>query len=185
MAFPEPTLGSVPSKCFAKCFFGLNHNNSILGSDSLNEGWGPFLRIRVGIDVYKPLLRGQMVTFPWITDDLWLDFRYERLPDFCYECGIKGHVFDKCHVYLEKIDEGKEPDLCYGPLLEGSPLPKSPYDHYRQDFSKAGPWSFVTRLVRNTILPIIHHPRQPPVLPPLVTGRVKGKAIMAPISSNS
>uniref|UniRef100_A0A803Q5Z3 Uncharacterized protein n=1 Tax=Cannabis sativa TaxID=3483 RepID=A0A803Q5Z3_CANSA len=30
--------------------------------DSLNEGWGSFLRIWVCIDVSKPLLRGQMVT---------------------------------------------------------------------------------------------------------------------------
>ncbi|XP_060958296.1 uncharacterized protein LOC133030098 [Cannabis sativa] len=120
----------------AQIIGGLIGNFIDVHEDSLNEGWGPFLRIRVGVDVSKPLLRGQMVTFAWIKDDLWLDFRYERLPDFCYECGIKGHVFDKCHVYLEKIDEGKEPDLCYGPLLEGSPLPKSPYDRYRQDFSK-------------------------------------------------
>lgn len=27
-------------------------------ADSLNEGWGPFLRIRVRIDVTKPLRRG-------------------------------------------------------------------------------------------------------------------------------
>ncbi|KAF4372141.1 hypothetical protein F8388_000357 [Cannabis sativa] len=59
--------------------------------DSLNEGWGPFLRMRVEIDVSKPLLRGQLVTFPWMNDELWIDYRYERLPDFCYECGIIGH----------------------------------------------------------------------------------------------
>uniref|UniRef100_A0A803PJK4 Reverse transcriptase domain-containing protein n=1 Tax=Cannabis sativa TaxID=3483 RepID=A0A803PJK4_CANSA len=159
---------------------GLIGNYIDVHEDSLNEGWGPFLRIRVEIDVSKPLLRGQMVAFPWIKDELWLEFRYERLPDFCYECGIIGHVFDKCQVYLEKIDDGKEPDLAYGPWMEGSPLPKSPYDRYRQDFSKAGPWPFVTRLVRNTISPIIKPPRQPPALPPNVTDREKGKEIMLP-----
>uniref|UniRef100_A0A803P2H8 DUF4283 domain-containing protein n=1 Tax=Cannabis sativa TaxID=3483 RepID=A0A803P2H8_CANSA len=43
--------------------------------DSLNEGWGLFLRIRVAIDVSKPLLRGKTVTFPWIADKLWLEYR--------------------------------------------------------------------------------------------------------------
>ncbi|KAM6560550.1 hypothetical protein CsatA_029789 [Cannabis sativa] len=143
-------------------------------NDSLNEGWGPFLRIRVGLDVSKPLLRGQMVSLPWMRDELWIDYRYERLPDFCYECGIIGHVFDNCKMYMEKIDEGIEPGLEYGPWMAGSPLPRSSYDRYRQDFSKSGPWPFITRLARNTINPIISHPSQPPVLPPTVTSREKG-----------
>uniref|UniRef100_A0A803PAK3 CCHC-type domain-containing protein n=1 Tax=Cannabis sativa TaxID=3483 RepID=A0A803PAK3_CANSA len=145
--------------------------------DSLNEGWGPFLRICVGIDVSKPLLRGQTVTFPWMNDELWLDYRYERLPDFCYECGIIGHVFDKCSEFLEEIDDGKDPDLPYGPWMEGSPLPRSNYDRYRQDFSKSGPWPFITRLARNTISPIISHPQPFPALPSHITSREKGKAI--------
>uniref|UniRef100_A0A803PM29 CCHC-type domain-containing protein n=1 Tax=Cannabis sativa TaxID=3483 RepID=A0A803PM29_CANSA len=168
------------SEDLARNIGGLIGNYIDVHEDSLNEGWGPFLRIRVGIDVSKPLLRGQMVAFPWIKDELWLEFRYERLPNFCYECGIIGHVFNKCQVYLEKIDDGKEPDLPYGPWMEGSPLLKSPYDRYRQDFSKAGPWPFVTRLVRNTISPIIKPPRQPPALPPNVTDREKGKEILLP-----
>ncbi|KAM6577860.1 hypothetical protein CsatB_029697 [Cannabis sativa] len=131
--------------------------------DSLYEGWGPFLRIRVGIDVSKPILRGQTVT--WMSDELWLDYRYERLPDFCYECGIIGHVVDKCPTCLEKLDDGKEPGLPYGPWLEGSPLPKSNYDRYRQDFSKAGPCPFITRLSRNTISHIIPHPKPLPASP--------------------
>uniref|UniRef100_A0A803QPD8 CCHC-type domain-containing protein n=1 Tax=Cannabis sativa TaxID=3483 RepID=A0A803QPD8_CANSA len=96
--------------------------------DSLNEGWGPFLRMRVEIDVSKPLLRGQFVPFPWMAGELWIDYRYGRLPDFCYECGIIGHVFDKCPLFFEKLDEGIEPNLPYGPWMEGSPLPRSSYD---------------------------------------------------------
>ncbi|KAF4377515.1 hypothetical protein F8388_025006 [Cannabis sativa] len=151
---------------------------SLVHEDSLNEGWGPFLRLRVAIDVSKPLLRGQMVTLPWIKDELWLDFCDERLPDFCYEYGIIGHVFEKCSQFTEKINNGKEPDLGYGPWLEGAALPKSSYDRYRQDFSKSGPWPFVTCLVRNTLTPIIPHSRQPSATPPLITDREKGKALM-------
>uniref|UniRef100_A0A803PC16 Reverse transcriptase domain-containing protein n=1 Tax=Cannabis sativa TaxID=3483 RepID=A0A803PC16_CANSA len=165
------------SKSLAKVLRNLIGTFLEVYEDSLNEGWGPFLRIRVGIDVSKPLLRGQTVTFPWMNDELWLDYRYERLPDFCYECGIIGHVFDKCSEFLEKIDDGKDPDLPYGPWMEGSPLPRSNYDRYRQDFSKSGPWPFITRLARNTISPIISHPQPFPALPSHITSREKGKAI--------
>uniref|UniRef100_A0A803PQH0 Zinc knuckle CX2CX4HX4C domain-containing protein n=1 Tax=Cannabis sativa TaxID=3483 RepID=A0A803PQH0_CANSA len=146
--------------------------------DVLNEGWGPFLRIRVGIDVSKLLLRGQTIIFPWMDGELWLDYRYERLPDFCYEYGIIGHVFHKCPSFLEKLDEGKEPDLPYGPWLEGSSLPRPLYDRYRQDFSKSGSWPFITRLARNAIVPIISHPKPYPALPPSVNDREKGKSIV-------
>ncbi|KAF4373893.1 hypothetical protein F8388_007799 [Cannabis sativa] len=85
--------------------------------DSLNEGWGPFLRMRVGIDVSKPLL--------------W-----------------------------------------------GSSLPRSSYESYRQDFSKAGPWPFITRLARKSIAPIIQHPNQFPALPSQITNFEKGKEVL-------
>ncbi|KAF4349140.1 hypothetical protein F8388_015837 [Cannabis sativa] len=148
--------------------------------DSLNEGWDPFLRIWVGIDVLKPLLRGQMVSFPWMEDELWLDYCYERLPDFCYECGIIGHVFDKCPIFLEKIDDGKEPSLPYGPWMEGSSLPRSAYDRYMQDFSKADPWPFITRLAWNSISPIIPHANPFPVLPEKITATEKKKVAETP-----
>uniref|UniRef100_A0A803NSM2 CCHC-type domain-containing protein n=1 Tax=Cannabis sativa TaxID=3483 RepID=A0A803NSM2_CANSA len=82
----------------------------------------------------------EMITFSWMVDELWLEYRYERLLDFCYECGVVGHVFDKCPIFLEKLDEGREPDLPYGPWMEGSALLKSSYDCYRHDFSKADPY---------------------------------------------
>uniref|UniRef100_A0A803QK87 Zinc knuckle CX2CX4HX4C domain-containing protein n=1 Tax=Cannabis sativa TaxID=3483 RepID=A0A803QK87_CANSA len=118
-----------------------------------------------------------MVTFLWMVDELWLDYCYERLLDFYYECGIIGHIFNKCPIFLEKLDEGIDLNLPYGPWLEGVALSKFGYDHYRQDFSKAGPRPFITRLARNTITLIILHTRQPPILPLLVTNHEKGKTI--------
>uniref|UniRef100_A0A803PY48 Reverse transcriptase n=1 Tax=Cannabis sativa TaxID=3483 RepID=A0A803PY48_CANSA len=111
-------------------------------------------------------------------DELWLDYRYERLPNFCYDCGMIGHVFDKCPQFLEKVDEGKDTNLPYGPWMAGLALPNVRYNRYRQDFSKEGPWPFIARLARNTIAPIIPHPKQFPALPSSVTNREKGKGIV-------
>uniref|UniRef100_A0A803P4J8 DUF4283 domain-containing protein n=1 Tax=Cannabis sativa TaxID=3483 RepID=A0A803P4J8_CANSA len=41
--------------------------------DSLFEGWGPFMRIRVKIDVTKPLLRGRMIALTQVKDKLRLN----------------------------------------------------------------------------------------------------------------
>jgi hypothetical protein len=58
-------------------------------------GWGRFLRIRVEIDVTKPLLRGKILE----SEDgkpFWVEFRYEHLPIFCYRCGRIGHSGNEC-----------------------------------------------------------------------------------------
>ena len=78
--------------------------NSLVGSWIANEigvpilvdspksgfAWGPFLRIRVDIDVTKPLMRGKIIHIEGAKEG-WVFFRYERLPTFCYRCGILDH----------------------------------------------------------------------------------------------
>ena len=45
--------------------------------------WGPFLRMRVDIDITKPLMRAKMLQIENV-DKGWIYFKYERLPTFCY-----------------------------------------------------------------------------------------------------
>lgn len=45
---------------------------------------GRYLRVKVMLDIHKPLMRGGK--------QLWCPLRYEFLPNFCYACGLLGHV---------------------------------------------------------------------------------------------
>ena len=58
---------------------------------------GGFLRIKVKIDIRKPLRRGILVEGEEGEEDCWCAIRYEFIPNFCYGCGRLGHVeCDSC-----------------------------------------------------------------------------------------
>uniref|UniRef100_A0A803PTN7 Zinc knuckle CX2CX4HX4C domain-containing protein n=1 Tax=Cannabis sativa TaxID=3483 RepID=A0A803PTN7_CANSA len=92
-----------------------------------------------------------MVKLPKFWDEYWLEFRYENLPIFCFQCGLIGHPFERCASFLELIDNGIDPNLPYGPQMIGDKLPNSGYDRYRTDFSKANVYSFLTRITKKAI----------------------------------
>ena len=61
-----------------------------------------FLRIRVEVPIDIPFRRGGYVK----NDEggrFWVDFRYERLPTFCYRCGILGH--DEKHCQASSMEQ--------------------------------------------------------------------------------
>ena len=78
--------------------------------------WGPFLHMRVDIDISKPLMRGKMVHIEDMEDG-WVHFKYERLPIFCYRCGILGHQERECPSTRRGCITADEEDLQYGPWL--------------------------------------------------------------------
>lgn len=59
---------------------------------------GKYLRIRVKINITKPLERA----FNFVWDDknnpIKLLLSYERLPEYCYFCGHIGHSQSECLV---------------------------------------------------------------------------------------
>ncbi|KAL7237694.1 hypothetical protein ACSBR2_003908 [Camellia fascicularis] len=76
-----------------------------------------FLRIRVDINTSLLLPRGFMLKRqkPNSTGktDLWVEFKYEHLSDFCYDCGRIGHDNKSCKFVTR--EEGKLSG--YGPEL--------------------------------------------------------------------
>lgn len=55
-----------------------------------SEIMGEYYRIRIMINAKKPLRRGLFVETS-DRDKVWLVFKYENLPIFCFGCGTIGH----------------------------------------------------------------------------------------------
>ena len=71
--------------------------------------WGRYLRVKVKMDVTKKLVRGKKIAIEG-REQRWIAFKYERLPNFCYRCGLLNHGLRDC-------PEGKMEDM-----TESSPL---------------------------------------------------------------
>ncbi|KAM1732004.1 hypothetical protein ACFX11_017813 [Malus domestica] len=54
-----------------------------------------FLRVKVEVDSLKPLTTGCWLPMD-NNNESWIEFRYERLQDFCYRCGRIGHSNTEC-----------------------------------------------------------------------------------------
>lgn len=56
------------------------------GNSKVDESYGQFVKVRVQLDVHKPILPG--VFLKRITrKPTWVAFKYEKLLPFCYKCG--------------------------------------------------------------------------------------------------
>ncbi|XP_074352306.1 uncharacterized protein At4g02000-like [Apium graveolens] len=57
--------------------------------------WREYMRIRVTLDINKPLKRRMKIRKSgneWI----WITFKYENVPTFCFICGLMGHSDKFC-----------------------------------------------------------------------------------------
>uniref|UniRef100_A0A803PSF4 Reverse transcriptase domain-containing protein n=1 Tax=Cannabis sativa TaxID=3483 RepID=A0A803PSF4_CANSA len=96
---------------------------------SLLENSGPFLRIRVLLDITKPLRRGMTIRFRSIHEPKWISFKHESLPNFCYFCGLMDHTYNRCSQYLLRCDNFSSP-----PILEyRDTLRASAQSHFKKN----------------------------------------------------
>ena len=82
---------------------------------------GEFLRVRISIDITKPLPRCRKL---WSEGKQlgWVGIKYERLPNFCYWCGCLTHGEKDCDLWLRgkgslKKDEQQFRDWMRAKLL--------------------------------------------------------------------
>jgi hypothetical protein len=78
-------------------------------------GWGEFLRVRVRLNIYKPLVRGRMLKIRNKTE--LIPFRYEKIPKFCYQCGVISHGDIGCQKKDSRRHQGGGVGLQFGPWL--------------------------------------------------------------------
>ena len=128
---------TISSLSFSKCSFWVQiHNLPIksmtpelglsIGSsigkvvrvvDSDEKGSiGRSLRVRVSIDVNKPLSRGRKIWENGVVTG-WASFRYERLPNFCYWCGSLMHEDRDCDFWLGMKDKVSFDKKQFGPWM--------------------------------------------------------------------
>ena len=74
-----------------------------------------FLRIRVDLPIEKPLRRGGHIVNK-SGEKFWINFRYERLPTFCYLCGLLGHDDKHCRIHADWQNTPKQ----YGEWLKAN-----------------------------------------------------------------
>uniref|UniRef100_A0A2N9GYK3 Reverse transcriptase domain-containing protein n=1 Tax=Fagus sylvatica TaxID=28930 RepID=A0A2N9GYK3_FAGSY len=84
-----------------------------------DTGNGRCMRVRVKVDITKPLNRGRKIGLA-NGGEGWVSFKYERLPNFCYWCGIPTHGERDCEEWLKTTDEEKDKDPEYGVWLRAS-----------------------------------------------------------------
>ncbi|KAL0437567.1 UNVERIFIED_CONTAM: hypothetical protein Sradi_0464600 [Sesamum radiatum] len=75
--------------------------------DNSMDLWGASMRIRVSLDITKPLRRVLKLKTT-MRDELLITFTYEKLPNFCYICGRLGHLSEACEMQLSEdfVDPG-------------------------------------------------------------------------------
>ncbi|CAO2815949.1 unnamed protein product [Amaranthus hypochondriacus] len=77
----------------------------------------PFRRVRVLMDVSKPLKRYQMIRVQ-SEKNIKITLKYERLPFFCFLCGLLSHTEKDCSNVM---DEDKEAGYRWGLDIRASP----------------------------------------------------------------
>ena len=75
-----------------------------------------FMRVRVSIDISLPLCRGRVLSLE-DGGEVWVNFKYKRLPNICYWYGCLTHSDRDCEVWINSDGTLKAGDQEYGPWL--------------------------------------------------------------------
>ncbi|KAK9088660.1 hypothetical protein Scep_027742 [Stephania cephalantha] len=107
-------------------------------SDNHKGNWRNFMRIRVSMPVFLPLKGAKKLKIS-PTISVMVEFKYERLPTFCFVCGLLGHDEQFCPKLFAVADPDKLPRkwgiwlkaLTRGKDTNGEKWLREGIDHYR------------------------------------------------------
>ncbi|CAL2227508.1 unnamed protein product [Prunus armeniaca] len=105
LSYMSTNMGRQIGNSFGRCL------DVMEGMDG--ECLGRFLRIRVRVDVSKPLRQGKKM-LPPSGNTVFVEFRYERLPEFCFCCGRVGHVFKECSFVDQVAKQARSVGCLFG-----------------------------------------------------------------------
>jgi len=77
---------------------------------------GNFLRLKVSLDLTLPLCRGRLISLE-NGKQIWIRFKYKRLPNLCYWCGCLTHDNKDCEIWIDSEGTLKPEDRQFGPGL--------------------------------------------------------------------
>ena len=82
---------------------------------------GHLIRVQVSIDLFLPLCCGRLIS---LSDgkQVWLSFKYKRLPNICYWCGQLTHDDRDCKLWIESEGTLKTELRGFGPNLRAPPF---------------------------------------------------------------
>ncbi len=79
-------------------------------------GGGNYVRLRIHLDYTKPLCRGHRIRFGG-SNMGWVSFKFERLPNFFYHCGLLTHDIKDCDDWIHCRGKDREAAHPYGDWL--------------------------------------------------------------------
>ena len=80
-----------------------------------------FICVRVSMDVTGPLCYGQLVSIGQ-GKQVWISFKYERLPNICYWCGCFDHDDKGYEVWLNSEGSLTQKQKQFGLSLRAAPF---------------------------------------------------------------
>ncbi|TXG51391.1 hypothetical protein EZV62_023915 [Acer yangbiense] len=83
--------------------------------------WGKFMRVKVSIDITKPLKRWLKLKSGTSEEIIMVGLKYERLLHFCYACGRIGHGIKEC---MDEVARKAGTPTKFGSWLKASTFEK-------------------------------------------------------------
>ncbi|TXG61024.1 hypothetical protein EZV62_012387 [Acer yangbiense] len=84
------------------------------------ECWGKFMRVKVQIDISKPLKRWLRLKLDKSNNIVRVGLKYERLPEFCYVYGRIGHGIKECPDDVARTKALKGAPTSFGSWMRAS-----------------------------------------------------------------